>query len=250
MSNTGAGLEGIKYSTFQEYIVKDVCKYYFDLDPVLKNRPNVSPWYVGESKKRSKEQKEKEKQNEICLSSDDDSDESFTFGTNESRHDLETPVADSDIQKDRRSNFEYESSTSMISTTTSSSNKNSPSPMNICSDDSKSISNKAKSVGKVKMSPIDAKKKQKKLIKKKRSIVNKTLKGKGANYIRLDEDEQALILETRTMKMKFEVDKHNDMKQIEAKKLKIAEEKLLMEKRSIQMRQDQISFGTNKSRKG
>lgn len=48
MNMTGNGLEGIQYTSFQEYIVKSVCKYFFELDPILKDRPNVTPWATNE----------------------------------------------------------------------------------------------------------------------------------------------------------------------------------------------------------
>lgn len=44
MNATGIGLKGLKHASFQEYIVKDICKHYFELDPILKDRPNVTPW--------------------------------------------------------------------------------------------------------------------------------------------------------------------------------------------------------------
>ena len=48
MNNTGDGLEGIEFTNFQDYIVNNICKYYFVLDPVLKDRPNVCPWCTNE----------------------------------------------------------------------------------------------------------------------------------------------------------------------------------------------------------
>ena len=43
MNRTGNGLEGLQYTSFQEYIVKNVCRYYFEFDPILKDQPNVAP---------------------------------------------------------------------------------------------------------------------------------------------------------------------------------------------------------------
>ena len=48
MAQTGNGLTGIEYTSFQEYVVKNVCRYYFDLDPILKDRPNVTQWATNE----------------------------------------------------------------------------------------------------------------------------------------------------------------------------------------------------------
>jgi hypothetical protein len=47
MANTGAGLEGLEYERFQDYIVHKVCRYYFELLPILQDRPNVTPWYTN-----------------------------------------------------------------------------------------------------------------------------------------------------------------------------------------------------------
>ena len=53
LMNTGSGLNGLAYTTFQELIVNIVCKYYYQLDPVLKNRPNVYAWHTN-NKTRNK----------------------------------------------------------------------------------------------------------------------------------------------------------------------------------------------------
>ena len=48
LNATGSGLEGIEYTNFQEYVVNNICKYYYQLDPVLKNRPNVCCWHTND----------------------------------------------------------------------------------------------------------------------------------------------------------------------------------------------------------
>jgi hypothetical protein len=48
-NNTGAGLEGIAFNKFQDYVYTKICKYYEQLDPVMKNRPNVYPVYTNSS---------------------------------------------------------------------------------------------------------------------------------------------------------------------------------------------------------
>lgn len=53
LNNTGNGLTGLEHTTFKEYIIRDVCKYYYKLDPVLKNRPNVYPHYTNEDEERN-----------------------------------------------------------------------------------------------------------------------------------------------------------------------------------------------------
>jgi hypothetical protein len=48
MNSSGTGLTGTDKSTYQEYMVDNVCKYYFDLLPVLGNRPNIQPHFTNE----------------------------------------------------------------------------------------------------------------------------------------------------------------------------------------------------------
>jgi hypothetical protein len=48
MNTSGMGLTGTDKSTYQEHIVDNVCKYYFDLLPVLGDRPNIYPHYTNE----------------------------------------------------------------------------------------------------------------------------------------------------------------------------------------------------------
>ena len=70
MNMTGNGLEGLEHINFQDYIVKNICRYYFMLDPVLKDRPNVTPWFTNE------EDTPEKSRDSIFLSSDDDDDSS------------------------------------------------------------------------------------------------------------------------------------------------------------------------------
>ena len=48
MSQTGVGMDGIELSTYQQWVTNNVCKYYFELDSVLRDRPNVRPWATNE----------------------------------------------------------------------------------------------------------------------------------------------------------------------------------------------------------
>lgn len=73
MNRTGSGLDGFKYTSFQEYIVREVCKYYFILDPVLKDRPNVRAWFTNEDETMNNDKRIQQKDNTVLLSSDDDS---------------------------------------------------------------------------------------------------------------------------------------------------------------------------------
>jgi hypothetical protein len=48
MIGTGQGLEDVDKPDFQQYVVDNICKYYFDLLPVLGNRPNITPAFTNE----------------------------------------------------------------------------------------------------------------------------------------------------------------------------------------------------------
>ena len=48
LSQTGGGMDDIELSTYQQWVTKNVCKYYFELDSVLRERPNVRPWATNE----------------------------------------------------------------------------------------------------------------------------------------------------------------------------------------------------------
>ena len=80
MNNTGNGLgkHSLEFTTFQEFIVKNVCKYYFQLDPVLRDRPNVYPWFTNEGVRQNGPSNNNmtTAQATLSISSDDDSVES------------------------------------------------------------------------------------------------------------------------------------------------------------------------------
>ena len=54
----------------------------------------------------------------------------------------------------------------------------------------------------------------------------------------------SLIVETRDAKMKFEMRKHDELKKIEAQKLKIEEERLQMDRDNMAIKQQHISAQT------
>jgi hypothetical protein len=54
MEGTGRGTKGVEHANFQNYVVTNVCRYYFELLPVLKDRPNMKPWYINHSKQVDK----------------------------------------------------------------------------------------------------------------------------------------------------------------------------------------------------
>jgi hypothetical protein len=246
MNQTGAGLEGLDLTNFQEYIVNQVCKYYFELDCVMRDRPNVQPWFTNEHRLVEV----------IDDSDDDDSIESVgsMLGDDEDTP-TDTDVTDSDNDRRRGSNALLFAN-NMNSTNTSpsfinahSSGHESTDPSNTSDDNNtrrglarkrtKSGTNSTTTAKKI--SPMEAKKTQKAMVKnKKKSIAVKKRKVLSNKITGMDQDDRDLIIETRDAKMNFEREKHKDMKEIEKERLTIDKERLAMEKETIMMKKDKI----------
>ena len=124
MNNTGAGLDGFEFTSFQEYIVKQVCRFYFVLDPVLRDRPNVFPWATNESGKFTSMTDHDRDVSTILLSSDDDSIESMIPNEVSKTNNVMIDEVEVDVVLDDSNNSdEYESTSNTSTRTTSSSNK-------------------------------------------------------------------------------------------------------------------------------
>ena len=78
MNRSGNGLGGFGFTSFQEYIVRNVCKYYFALDPILKDRSNIRAWFTNEDEENGNTTKSTETQqlSTIFLLRDDESTDS------------------------------------------------------------------------------------------------------------------------------------------------------------------------------
>ena len=144
MNMTGNGLEGLEHINFQDYIVKNICRYYFMLDPVLKNRPNVTPWFTNEEDTTPKNS------DNIFLSSDDDDDSNGGDGGDtkhkkntylDSDSDCEVVVDKTVLKKNRQTDIvhdEYELA-SVVSNHLHSTNTDNDCNSSTNSDDSNSI---------------------------------------------------------------------------------------------------------------
>jgi hypothetical protein len=51
---SGMGLDETDATTFKEHITKDVCKYFYVLEPVLKDRPNMKPAWTNHMQETQK----------------------------------------------------------------------------------------------------------------------------------------------------------------------------------------------------
>ena len=61
----------------------------------------------------------------------------------------------------------------------------------------------------------------------------------------LDQDDRELLIESRTVKMNFEMAKHNEMKTIELARLQLEMDRFQMERDTMVMQEEQISVQTN-----
>jgi hypothetical protein len=97
MNGTGAGITGREDTiNFQKYIVKFVCKYYFELKPVFGDRPNVRPFFTNEDECNESVSKENCTENGNH-SSDEES--LFDVGNNELRYDGNSTVQNMSASK-------------------------------------------------------------------------------------------------------------------------------------------------------
>ena len=266
INNTGNGVHGFeKDNTFQEYIIRNVCKYYFELDPVLRDRPNVYPHYTNEDEKVKKYNghiptpKEKAtifltsddddsiENNDIELfandttDDDDDDDECVEYTTEKERNSINTNLLSnsklsvSTINTEKNNDISISSPSSLENNFSSSSNTDDTNPKRQCVRNSD------------KLTPLQAKKNQKLMKKKKKksiaSRINVDLKKSLGT--RFDDDDRELLKNNRKEKMDFEMERHNDLKNIESEKLKLEKERLNMERDNMRMKQSYITAQTN-----
>ena len=208
LSQTGGGMDGIELTTFQEWVTTNICKYYFELDAVLKDRPNVKPWYTNEdvSVTENNDVEEEDSEGNMSISSTNDH-ESLRYIEQEfNTYDSDTEIETTDISpgtKDIEPTHEYEtitnnsrpfdlsnhSRTNFSPTSDGNRSITMMSPSNTSSDEyatptSSTPENKRKGNQLVtrNLSPIEARTMQRNLKKKK----NKTIAKRKANVLRLN----------------------------------------------------------------
>ena len=176
MNNTGDGLEGIEFSNFQDYIVNSICKYYFELDPVLKERPNVRPWITNEDEVVVLEPPSSD--DDSMISAESDGSMNKKHKQNADILELENDTTD-DEYKSTKSNNDFttdstnntHSTPSTMSDFSTTSIDESPAKTSIRSTKESSTGSKTqvtKKVDKNKMSPMQAKNYQKNLLNTKK----------------------------------------------------------------------------------
>jgi hypothetical protein len=247
MNQTGAGMDDGDLSTYQEWINNNVCKYYFELDSVLKDRPNVRPWFTNEKKIGPDMYEEDPKDNShIDYSILDDSssevdndidcltDNSGNKETSTSDETTDEYKEESEcifIQNTSISNpsntitltpVSQDNATFSNNTTFNSSDEYSSPPLSIGKNKRKQTTNRRR-----KLLPSEAKGIQRSLMKKKnKSVATKDLDGITNNLLTMDTKDREMI------------------KEIESEKLRIESERLELEKRAANAKQNQIDTQT------
>ena len=277
IAQSGNGLNGFKHTTFQEYIVRDVCKYYFELDPVLRDRPNVTAWYTNEEDSDSSDVSTTCRETPpktVYLSSEEDSINTSLEEPRQDNNTFDTTIESNNFSRSNCDDFDengYDSTSSIYSSHSSSTNHNSSSNISTLSESNKkskigtvrkhkrnvsvSISSsispqkKKKSHTKQKFTPSQAKKIQNNFkTNKKRTIVQRNSKKSFSSLETLEQEERELLAESREKKMSFESKRHMDMKHLEEKKLEIERERLEMEKDTIRLRHENLELQNNSER--
>ena len=249
MHRTGNGItDPLKYSSFQEYIVREVCRYYFELEPILKDRPNVTPWATNEDDSddsTDSDISDEEDDSDIeVLSSEDNAMTNKEVATKE-KNKYKTNVEEFD--ENMSTNSQQTLSHNTFSNISNSSDDNVslklPSLRNTRKRESTGSSgNTSSSTSKrsPKVTPLEAKLKHKKLRnKRKKSIVSRKSNNMSTSFATMETEDRDRLL-ARNNKINFEKERHNDMKRLEEEKLKIERQRLEMEKDIMTLKHEQI----------
>jgi hypothetical protein len=266
-NGSGHGLEGIDYANYHEKVLKETCRFYDDLHPILGERPNVTPWVTNEDI----DDEEEEVNNAVDESDESDNDmEEFPrskpsdeivinlSNTNETNVSSEkTRVIESTSSAARSQNDVVDlcasNSKSTKSTVTDlSSDDHSECVLNTtgesrssksCNQPKKKNRVKEKSKKKQKLSPLEAKSKQQTFIRKNKKQINSTKTDpKIVDLIKAEQEEREFMMESRQKKLDFEFEKHNDLKRIESNKIRLDEKRLEMEHSQFVLKKQQIQF--------
>jgi hypothetical protein len=263
MNTSGMGLTETDKSTYQEHIVNDVCKYYFDLLPVLGDRPNIYPHYTNESVRKDNIVETFDNQ------SDDDNESLFDeYGnriTTSSKVNELIDLRDDNIDFDSDSNdsvFSRSRSTkkknnkktntprSSSMTTRQSHNTSSTSSSSILNTSDGSPPKKTKtSHDNQHLSPIDARRIQHNLLKKhKLQIHGRKNNSKNLGLVEQESDNRNFLVECRKQKITSEKRRYDFEKEYKTQQMKLNEEKILIDKARLQMEKQQALLIQEKTR--
>jgi hypothetical protein len=224
MEGSGRGLTGITHLNYQQHIIDDICRYYFELLPVLKDRPNVIPWYTNHSVDKTVERGRCDSSNESLVDDDDD--------CIEVNNDVDITVNETSTTNN------CAVITQEVSTATCTSTSSSNEILTPRSNRSNQRATSA-SLPSDKLSPLQAKELQKNIyLSRDRQINSRKKKPKLTLGVGTEEDERSFIVEQRNIKMKFELERHNDLKEQHNDMMHIEKKKLEMQKQEMTIRLD------------
>jgi hypothetical protein len=260
MVGTGAGLESWEMPDFHTHIRDNVCRYYFELLPVLKDRPNVLPWFTN-----GKDNLQREDSSDDCNESIDDDNESIVEVeeleneveyTGTKRNNVAVSSNQSLYHNDSSKNEPPISSTISFRTYNNSPNVSSVSN-DVNTQSQVSYNHKASSKSsdttsyastsnnnKNKISPVRAKSIQKNMFKdKKRQISSSNnKKSKTSNWHTSQKDHHDFLIESRDSKMSFEVEKYRYLQKVDNKKMELEETKIKLCAEESNYKQEQIKL--------
>jgi hypothetical protein len=103
----------------------------------------------------------------------------------------------------------------------------------------KSSSSTSKGNGSDKLSPLQAKELKKNVfLSRSRQINPKKRRGKTPDTIGIEDEDKEFMVEQRKLKMKFDLDRHNDLKKQHIDLMRIEKEKLDLQKLEMNIRMD------------
>jgi hypothetical protein len=266
MNTTGMGLEDWEVPSFKDMLRDTVCRWYYDLEEVLKDRPNVTPWFVNGMKDSDDE--ENYDDDESCGF---ETEESFRYESNIEKIQKDSDVID--IRSDEGSTNINNSQVSTSSTSnkvsdtagenarlsdTQSSSNNDSMNMSSVSNGSNipstvSVSAKAKDCrSKVatsssatihQISPIKAKSIQRRLYQEKKKQINsRNKKSKTIEWNDKQSTEHDFFVECRESKIKFEKEKYMYVQKVDKERLSIEQERLRIEAEAAVIKKKQVSL--------
>jgi hypothetical protein len=212
MEGTGRGTTGIEHANFQNYVVTNICRYYFELLPVLKDRPNMKPWYTNHSKQIDK-------------------------GISSKETDVVRVYDNGEFSESDDSTSEFVTTVNVPNKANTVTQSSSSSDCEVVQKRSSSTSNSKDNSDK--LSPLQAKELKRNIFRSKDRQINvKKRRGKGATDIGLEDEDKEFMVEQRKLKMKFDLDRHNDLKKQHMDMMNLEKQKLDLQKQEMTIRMD------------
>jgi hypothetical protein len=270
---TGAGIHDFnEFRSFHDSVLKKHCRWYHELYPVFHDRPNVNAAYTNEDENDDSSSVGLEDDESLVSTSNSNSSdvEVVNFNNNVSNNES---GKESTATNDNNNDFNLMNNMERHDTSLQKSNEHTSSKNDEASGNDESVqivpvspvpitpTNVESPKKKARLTPSQAKHIQKGLISnKKKQVRGKGRKGTGVFWNSKEEEEREVLMECRRTKMKFEQERHEDIKKIEhdklqdlnkreAKKLSLDEERLKLESKAIEMKMKRESVLYSQERK-